>query len=1106
MSNIKLSESSINSIKEDLKSQGITKDNVIVLNIGNDTPAKKTIDDIDTNINLSESIDNIISKEKNNTTGLIPFLNEYKMAINNGVPQEAIYEDFISGAASWTYLNAVDTELSALKDRIGKFKENIDLKKFLKIMEQTNSCYLVPILEDYVVDYIDNKNPNTKLLLKNTLMNYSYDPFVRNMIQVIDLDVSKENTMFLGESLEDINSKVDVEKIFSPVQFIKENECIINVKGNYYARKGNNIVKLSKDDVMSLNESFKELCNIVNDNRVVIDSDYNCINLYWGKDKISINENNAIINNNAYTLNEIDNLAYTSYISGADKSEMFHYVKMLMENFDNIAPIDFVRHIVLKNSLNESADLFRIKNNIFITTHDNKHGRHTFYRNVNPIQTASIINEHLNLNVSKIFEDLMPKPDKIKKDIEESKAEYESLINTLQEKLDKIDSMTNEDSDKDSVEEVKSVIKEELEKTKNEYKEYCNKADKFLEAEGDDESPEDMAAEFDDHFADDSDDSEILDVTINKGDDSLDIDTAVTEPITDDEFDYDVQEYDPNMVYSDNGNFVDSGSMNSQDSYQIVKVLFDENVKTSTQYPRGSVYVMIPMINPNGDKVTEMQKISFTLDDSGWVVINNEYMPEAMYNSIVSAIKSEPNFNEIVAGADWSGNDNSGMPAKQDSQIVPVTIEDNTEVIEDPVDNIDTLDSINIDDENPEDINIESEFEIGESAGDNNKILSLPLRTIYNIRPLTLMRDLRNKGVVTRYKPDTDTIDVVLTSNDDIVNVRTYLIDNKIYTVEQIAEMFPVLSEIFKVNEGIELKITDDKTGKKYTVDLTNISGEEKKEDDKKDKENSDEVTFNPEDSLLYNPDEEDEDETKSEEKKEDDKTSDESKEKNESATEEKKPKFKFKFKPKQLGEVHAIHESLEPQVLDKVSYKGKKGQIVSILGNGDIILEVAGSTVEAAPSEIKIITNREDNVPAPYKFDKTTLKALYEQMVECGIYMNNICISQPNCYVKYSDWQEAKDDDNINILMLNESHAMQKKYVKIHEDVNSFANIDDYVSGVEVTADGEAIRNVLINVNDYLAAEGGNNSVRVLIDTDDENQKKKLVIMPKDSLKTLTI
>ena len=114
MSNIKLSESSINSIKEDLKSQGITKDNVIVLNVGNDTPTKKTIDDIDTNINLSESIDNIISKEKDNTTGLIPFLNEYKMAINNGVPQEAIYEDFISGAASWTYLNAVDTELSAL--------------------------------------------------------------------------------------------------------------------------------------------------------------------------------------------------------------------------------------------------------------------------------------------------------------------------------------------------------------------------------------------------------------------------------------------------------------------------------------------------------------------------------------------------------------------------------------------------------------------------------------------------------------------------------------------------------------------------------------------------------------------------------------------------------------------------------------------------------------------------------------------------------------------------------------------------------------------------------------------------------------------------------
>lgn len=1086
MSNIKLSESSINSIKEDLKTQGMNNDNIIVLNVGNEVPMKKTINDINTNINLNESINNILSVESKNNTGLIPFLHEYKNAINSGIADEMIYEDFISGASAWNYLNAVDTELSALKDRVGKYKEKIDFKKILKTMEQTSSSYLVPLIEDYVIDYVENKNPNTRTLLKNTLMNFSYDPFVRNMIQIIDLDVSKENTMFMGESIEDINSKVNVEKIYSPIQFIKENECIFNVKGNYYARKGNNIIKLSKNDAASLNESFKEFCNIINDNRVVINSDNNTINLYWDKDKIVINESNVVIDNKSFTISDIDNLAYTSYISGTDKSEMYRYVKCLMENFDNIAHIDFVRHIVLKNSLNESADLFRIKNNIFIATHDNKHGHHTFYRNVNPIQTASIINEHLDLNVSKIFEDLMPKPEKIKKEIDESKVEYESLINSLEEKLAKIDSITNEDSDDDSVEEVKNVIKEELEKTKKEYKEYCSKADKFLEAEGEDESPEDMADEFDDHFVDD--DSDILDVNIDRGGDSME---DVTEPITgegDEDIYTDVTEYDPTMVYSDSGNFVDAESMENTGTYQIVKVLFDENVKTSTKYPRGSVYVMIPMINPNGDKVTEMQKITFTLDNSGWVVVNNEYMPEAMYNAIVSAIESVPEFDEIVSSMDNYESTEHAMSAEQEIQL---PMEQSKIIIDEPV-------------VGP-DIEFDEEGMVGESVNTKGKILSIPLRTLYKIRPLTLLRDLRNKNVFAKYNPEKDSIDITLSSNDDTVKVKSYLLDNELYTMEQIVEMFPVLNETFHVNEGIELKITDDKTGKKYTVDLSNISSGKDEEKSDKEKDSEVEVTFNPEDSLLYNPDEDEDEDKKSEENTESNK--EESSDKNESAKEEiKKPKFKFKFKPKQLGEVHAIHESLEPQVLDKVSYKGKKGQIISITNNGDIILEVAGSTVEAAPSEIKILTNRVDTVPAPFKFDKSTLKALYEQMVECGIYMNNICISQPNCYVKYSDWQEAKEDDNINILMLNESHVMQKKYVKIHEDINSFANPDDYVAGVEVTSDGEAVRNVLINIADYMTAEGGNNGIRVLVDTPNETENKKLIVLPKDSLKTLTI
>lgn len=1103
MNNIKLSETSLNILNEELKAKGITDNNIVVLNINENKNVKKTINDIETNIKLNESIDNILSKESNNTTGLIPFLNEYKNAINLGVGDEMLYEDFISGASSWSYLNAVDTELSALKDRISKYKENIDFKKILKIMEQTNSCYLVPILEDYVIDYVDNKNPNTRTLLKNTLMNYSYDPYVRNMIQIIDLDTSKENTMFLGESLNEIKNNVNIDKIYSPVQYIKENECIINVKGNYYSRKGNNIIKLSRNDVNSLNESFKNLCNVLNDNRVVIDEDNNSIMLYWDiNNKAIINESNVILNNKLYSPENINVLYESSKYYDNNTESMYYYIKTLMENFNNIANIDFVKHISLKNSLNESVDLFRIKNNIFITTNNNKLGKHVFYRNVNSIQTSKIINEHLNLNISKIFEDLMPKPEKIKKEIKESKEEYESLINELEEKLNKLNSMNEDDSeDKDSLKEIKNVIKEELEKTKSEYKKYCEQTKKFLEADGEDSDDYDTndfdfddSSDDSDDFSDDKSDDNIVDVTI-----SSDNTDNLSEPITGDDeydFDYNAKEYDPNMVYSDNGNFVDTENLNSDEAYQIVKVLFDENVKTSTKYPRGSVYVLIPMINPNGDKVTELNKVTFTISDDGWIVVNNEYMPEAMYNQIVAAIKSSPDYSTIET------------PTPENTPELSMDNDSDT-LIDDTL----TMDDNDIEPFDNEDSNLTDDSVIDENSVNDVKLISIPIRDIYNIRPLVLMKDLKTLlNINNRYNSEKDTLEITLRSNEDIVKLKKYLLNKNIFTLDQLIEKFPELNESFKrMNEGMELKITDDKTGKKYTIDLSNISGdkesdsESKDDKDSDDKESDDEktddkesddadVTFDEKDSILYNPDEDDD--------SKDDKKTDEKNESENVMDKPKKPKFKFKIK-KNLGEVHSIHESLNPQVLDKVSYKGKKGQIVSILGNGDIILEVQGSTVECAPSEIKILTNRVDTVDAPYKFDMNTLKALYEQMVECGIFMNNVRISQPGCYVKYSDWKNAKDDDNLNILMLNESHLMQKKYIKILEDENAFANPDDYVEGVEVTEDGQAIRNVLININDYLAAEGGNNAIRVLVTTDN---KKQLIMLPKDALKTLTI
>ena len=93
---------------------------------------------------------------------------------------------------------------------------------------------------------------------------------------------------------------------------------------------------------------------------------------------------------------------------------------MINENFDKIAYIDFVKRLSMNESANgKSVDVFRIKNNIFVNTSNAALGTSTFYRNVNPIQCRSYINEHMELNVSTLFEDILPNQHAILEGIED---------------------------------------------------------------------------------------------------------------------------------------------------------------------------------------------------------------------------------------------------------------------------------------------------------------------------------------------------------------------------------------------------------------------------------------------------------------------------------------------------------------------------------------------------------------------------------------------------------------------------------------------------------------------------------------------------------------
>jgi len=215
------------------------------------------------------------------------------------------------------------------------------------------------------------------------------------------------------------------------------------------------------------------------------------------------------------------------------------------------------------------------------------------------------------------------------------------------------------------------------------------------------------------------------------------------------------------------------------------------------------------------------------------------------------------------------------------------------------------------------------------------------------------------------------------------------------------------------------------------------------------------------------------------------------------------------KYMKESMSRIIKNHLNEGIQIGDVVTLDKQKGYIIGEI-NGNLIVQVQGSSHIVKPNEVKEREEKDKTMQVPYKFDKVTLqnlttKALFEQFVKCGIFMGTIPVKMNDCYIKYSDWNNAPADTNVNVLVEGSLTILPKSQIKLLEDVNNFANLDNYVEGVEIDeASGEAISNVQVNVLDYTQANGDADPVRIVRFS--ENGESTVDTVPKATVRTLSV
>lgn len=1052
------------------KSEILNKVTEMLNNVDDEKPIRLSFNDIEDKICLRSTIKNILKESKNEK--LNAYLNKTLNDLSEGKTESMLYESFISAVSNWNYLNAVDTELSALASRVDKYKQEIDLSKILNTMKSTSSAYIVPVIEECVLDYVNDKTSNNRVVLTDRLMAFHYDPFVKDMLEVIHCDRSIYESMKYNAKN---TNNLEIEKVYSPIYSISESECIFNVNGTYYTKKGNNISRISKLDSAKLDENFKALCNFMNSKNVRINEQDN-IELTYGDKVAVISESNISINGINVSNNDIENAKGQSYLVNDGYVNFYNYIQYLKENYNSIAYLDFAKH--LKSNINENClDFFKLKNSYYLTTHDNV-GNHTFYRNINPIQTVNIMNEHMNTNVSSMFEELQPDQKKIKNEIDETKKSYEDYINELEERKTKLESCKEGLSDDDAkdVDEALKIVEDELEKVKNDYKEYQKTSDDFLNG-GDSDNDSDYSTDepTDGDNPDDSQDDVNID-NVDNDNDSIDT-SDVESPIlsissnNNDLASGDIFDYDP---------YFDETSSNTEDEYapKVVKVSYQSNIKTGQVSNQGEVHILIPSVNANGDVTNELQKITFMLDSERNPIINNEYMPVSIYNLIKTAIETEPMTQEVDINTVQDV-----QPVQQDT-LDDIDMGDNdfanvdTDATDNVIDNIYGTDDIETEapDANPEDIknDIENSVDVIEpEATDDPEPMDLEAsNTIGQIIDINVSEDeLRDENVsVDRLKAflqkqrimytfDNGMFKIVIRNSEDADKFRrffedfegwenteffTYFNELKIFEsynpskvvvkysakLENILENNNLSYKISKrgdkmmimnaINEGVLITVTDDKTGKTIKINTDELN--DNSEAEEHEENTNDDVTFDDSENANST---ENTNEVPAEEDKE-------GENKNESTEErpETKKKFTFRIKKQKTDEslglktysnkLNEMHET--PEVMDVVKYKGKTGHVISKLNNGELIVEVGGHTEIIRPSQIRIVNT-----------DFVKNDDLNEsECVNCGIFMNGFCITPTDCLTDKKLYESASDEDLVTLIIEGSSQQIAKKYTKI--------------------------------------------------------------------------
>jgi len=393
-----------------------------------------------------------------------------KLKAFNNAPEWAVIENVISVLDPYKWDPTVKENLAVLETNFKKYEEDIKIYKAVDAAKNSRSNFVYSGVEKVVENYLNYRTAANRTALLESLNKYVYDVNIKNLYNVV-LESDRSFQLKAG------SNDAFIGKIYSPI-IVQENSEIFAVHGKAYAKTGSNIRPLDENEIKALPASFTFISKYLTQPNVEISE--NKMKIFSKDKKVELIEEadglGIFINNKKVTLNEFHTVYLNSGIFRFEEKDVISAVNTIVESWDSIFELDFVKSLFPKGIPSRRADVFKLNEKTFINTVDAIMNEEKFYSDCNATQSRNLVLEFAKYDLGNAYTDFLKVEEKELKELETKQSEIFEAIEYLESKRTQLTSITDEAiRESDEVKSLVEAIDEEIATVKNSYYDVKNK-------------------------------------------------------------------------------------------------------------------------------------------------------------------------------------------------------------------------------------------------------------------------------------------------------------------------------------------------------------------------------------------------------------------------------------------------------------------------------------------------------------------------------------------------------------------------------------------------------------------------------------------------------